>query len=158
LLLVLQRPKAAIFATIVVSLLTIGCGSATSPTPGNRIVSFQVTGPASIRLNETGQFTAVITYADGRKADVTRTALWSSEPELLTFLPNTGTATATAVAQGGASVRATLPPGLSQLGFKHSPTIDVLVLEPDTLLVSGLLIRLVPIPGFDGMRLTTVAP
>ena len=94
------------------------------------MVSFQATGPASIQLNTTAQFTAIITYADGRRVDVTRTALWVSEPAVLTFIPNTGTATAVALTPFGAQVRASVPSRVSQDGFARSSMVDVQVVDP----------------------------
>ena len=126
------RALLAAFAVLPLFVLAVGCGSPAAPTEEDRVVSFQATGPASMQLNTTAQFTAIITYADGRRIDVTRTALWESEPAVLTFIPNTGTATAVALAPFGAQVRASVPSRVSQDGFARSSLVDVQIVDAAT--------------------------
>jgi IPT/TIG domain len=99
--------------------------------PPRAVRSIRVSGPASIAPGGTGQFTAIAEYEDGGSADVTATALWSSQPA--GFIRFGAAGLAVTLARGETTVTARL---------QHtSPPLNVTVLEAGTYRLSGTVIN-----------------
>lgn len=105
-------------------------GAVTSP-PAPTIL--RISGPSSLALGGTAQFTAVAEFSDGHKEDVTSTAAWrSSAADVLAFSPGSA-GRATGTGPGEAVVDARFGTISSGIG------LTALVLEPGTYRLSGVI-------------------
>src|SRR6266581_5232729 len=73
----LQVIRLAAYAQVVISGTATTNGGWSAPIQ-NPLVSITVTGPSSVQINQSGQYTATGTYATGSTANLTTTSVWSS--------------------------------------------------------------------------------
>jgi hypothetical protein len=92
------------------------------------ITAIRISGPTTLAIGATGQFTATAQRSDSTSDDVTAQARWT--PYSSPVLQFTSAGTAKAVGRGDANVQA-------ELGVR-SPPLLVRVLEPGTFKVSGI--------------------
>ena len=143
-----RRCRLKLLTLVVVTQMIGACNTNTAstapsplPPPPPTLRTISVSGPWSIALGASAQFTATAEYSDGTSADVTAAVTWTtSNARVLTIASDGG---ATAVQEGEAHVQA------AKDGVRSDAGVLVL-LRPGTYRLSGRLVsRGQPIAGFD---------
>ena len=105
------------------TLVTTSCSSTTKPSPDLSSITILTSLPANFTTGSTLQFTAIGTYLDGSKADITSQVTWTSSNTNIVTISSIGMATG--VAPGSANITA----ALSRL-ISLPVTIPVLLFVP----------------------------
>lgn len=170
--------------TVIGFAIVAACGARpeTPTQPGTPTASssqaptaLQIEGPSSIAPGATAQYRAIASFPDGRRQDVTTEASWvSSNAEPVLLVADRGLVAARGMVTGGSPGEANLtahypatfstPDSEVILPGTVSGEIRVLVLEPGTFRVSGLVTESgLPFPGVkvavvSGRRAGLIAP
>jgi hypothetical protein len=122
-------PRKSFLGFVVVTFVLVawGCGSTSSPASSNpqptpTLSSIAVTPPLpSISLTSTEQFSAMGTYSDGSKKDLTSSATWSSTP---TAAVTVATISTTGLASGVHSGTTMIAAALGTINGSTTLTVD----------------------------------
>ena len=126
-----MRAKLALLVALAMTSLFVGCGggssSSSSGTP--TLSSITVSGPATMTVGTTGQFTANGKYSDGTSRVLGSSVMWTTSSSSVATVDAMGRVTA--VASGSVTVTATLNSVAGSAGLTVSPAITAIAVTPN---------------------------
>ena len=118
---------------LILTLLFAGCGGGSSKGGGGSnnltLSSISLSGPATLAVGATGQFTATGTYSDGSSRTLGSSASWSSSAPSIATVDAMGKVTA--VAPGPATISATLNGISGAASLTVSPSLTSISVTPN---------------------------